>query len=230
MAITFLCGGVSMVTASLSELIVCMRSGLTRSSGCCWEVRAGGGWRRTTIWALGPCSRMSVSSSTVELTTGTLFTSTSLQDQLHTQTCKNTACQRDNTINKVEHHLVMLTVKLLYFNLITEKQTRKIFSSPRSFNISKDYLAGISLQVKAGPLSSLFKKQQVNSKNSKMAKDEIGTDSAVSKHAAKLKDSLWFCLCSVMQTCLSLTGLSQRGASNALRVRVCKYVLVVVIA
>lgn len=49
MAITFLCGGVSMVTAALSKPIFCMVLGVSGSRGCCWEATAGGGCRRTTI-------------------------------------------------------------------------------------------------------------------------------------------------------------------------------------
>lgn len=81
MAITFRYDGVSKATTSFSEHIVCWGSELTiwcRSRGCCWEVGVSGGWRRTTIWALGPWSRRSFSSSSVELTTGMPLTSTSL--------------------------------------------------------------------------------------------------------------------------------------------------------
>lgn len=72
MAIVFRGSVVSMETASPSE---------PRSRGCCWDRSHGGGWRRTTSWALVPWRRMASSSLRVAPTTGTPFTSTSLQSR-----------------------------------------------------------------------------------------------------------------------------------------------------
>lgn len=74
--VAFHCGVVSMGTASPSE---------PRYRGCCWDTTGSGGWRRTTIWALDPCNRISSSSFRVVPNTGTPLTSTSLQ------TCKSAA-------------------------------------------------------------------------------------------------------------------------------------------
>lgn len=78
MAITLRWGWVSVLPTSPPGQHVCSRSQLTM---CCrdgGEGRAGGGWRRTTTWMLGPCRRRSISSPCVELTTDTPFTSTNL--------------------------------------------------------------------------------------------------------------------------------------------------------
>lgn len=128
MAITFRCGVVSMETASPSE---------PRYGGCCWGTTGSGGWRRTTIWALDPCDRISSSSFGAVPNTGTPLTSTSLQ------TCKKRSGDKAVNIGKQPA-----------FKL----KTGKSHLMPSKWE--RGYLAGMSLQAEAGPISNAHLKRR----------------------------------------------------------------------
>lgn len=180
-AIIFLCGGGSMVLASLSE---------PKWRCCCWEVSEGGGCRRTTIWALVPCCRMFASSSRVKLTADTLFTSTSLQ----THTCKNTACQRysDNILIMWCYWTGFSLCLLLQQSLNRQRWGLLVTLIEQQVIIHLKMLL-LVLDMQRKLTTSVF-----------LAEWSIGTDSAISQHTWS-SEHLWCLMTCLLQNTLSQT-------------------------